>query len=71
MEALVDAVDVKDKALLWRLVSAGFAQRRKTIYNNLRNAGNLFANRNAEDEFDLLVLKALDQELRCFHVCLQ
>jgi len=25
-------------ALLWRIVSAGFAQRRKTILNNLRNA---------------------------------
>jgi 16S rRNA (adenine1518-N6/adenine1519-N6)-dimethyltransferase len=23
---------------LWRIVSAGFAQRRKTILNNLRNA---------------------------------
>ncbi len=31
-------VEVKDEALLWRLVSAGFAQRRKTIFNNLRNA---------------------------------
>lgn len=31
-------VDVKDEALLWRLVSAGFARRRKTIFNNLRNA---------------------------------
>jgi 16S rRNA (adenine1518-N6/adenine1519-N6)-dimethyltransferase len=32
------AVDVKDEALLWRVVSAGFAQRRKTILNNLRDA---------------------------------
>lgn len=32
------AVEVKDEALLWRLVSAGFAQRRKTILNNLRDA---------------------------------
>jgi 16S rRNA (adenine1518-N6/adenine1519-N6)-dimethyltransferase len=32
------AADVKDEKLLWRLVSAGFAQRRKTILNNLRNA---------------------------------
>ena len=31
------AVDVVDEALLWRLVSAGFAQRRKTIFNNLRS----------------------------------
>lgn len=27
---------VADEQLLWRIVSAGFAQRRKTIYNNLR-----------------------------------
>lgn len=30
--------DVKDEKLLWKIVSAGFAQRRKTILNNLRNA---------------------------------
>ena len=32
------AVEVKDEALLWQIVSAGFAQRRKTILNNLRDA---------------------------------
>jgi len=32
------AVTVKDEALLWQVVSAGFAQRRKTILNNLRSA---------------------------------
>jgi 16S rRNA (adenine1518-N6/adenine1519-N6)-dimethyltransferase len=32
------AVKVEDEKLLWRIVSAGFAQRRKTIFNNLRNA---------------------------------
>jgi 16S rRNA (adenine1518-N6/adenine1519-N6)-dimethyltransferase len=32
------AADVLDEGLLWRLVSAGFAQRRKTIFNNLRAA---------------------------------
>lgn len=32
------AVEVTDEALLWQLVSAGFAQRRKTIFNNLRHA---------------------------------
>jgi 16S rRNA (adenine1518-N6/adenine1519-N6)-dimethyltransferase len=32
------AADVKDETLLWRVVSAGFAQRRKTILNNLRSA---------------------------------
>ena len=30
--------DVKDESLLWETVSAGFAQKRKTILNNLRNA---------------------------------
>lgn len=32
------AADVKDEKLLWQIVSAGFAQRRKTILNNLRAA---------------------------------
>jgi 16S rRNA (adenine1518-N6/adenine1519-N6)-dimethyltransferase len=31
-------VAVANENLLWRIVSAGFAQRRKTIFNNLRNA---------------------------------
>ncbi len=30
--------ELKDETLLWRTVSAGFAQRRKTIFNNLRSA---------------------------------
>jgi 16S rRNA (adenine1518-N6/adenine1519-N6)-dimethyltransferase len=30
--------EATDEALLWSLVSAGFAQRRKTIFNNLRHA---------------------------------
>jgi 16S rRNA (adenine1518-N6/adenine1519-N6)-dimethyltransferase len=29
---------VRDEKLLWQVVSAGFAQRRKTMLNNLRNA---------------------------------
>ncbi|HEX9917642.1 MAG TPA: 16S rRNA (adenine(1518)-N(6)/adenine(1519)-N(6))-dimethyltransferase RsmA [Pyrinomonadaceae bacterium] len=32
------AAGVSDEALLWRVVGAGFAQRRKTIFNNLRHA---------------------------------
>jgi 16S rRNA (adenine1518-N6/adenine1519-N6)-dimethyltransferase len=32
------AVEVRDEKLLWLVVSAGFAQRRKTILNNLRSA---------------------------------
>jgi len=32
------AAEVKDERLLWQVVSAGFAQRRKTILNNLRDA---------------------------------
>jgi 16S rRNA (adenine1518-N6/adenine1519-N6)-dimethyltransferase len=31
-------VEIGDEALLWKIVSAGFAQRRKTILNNLREA---------------------------------
>jgi 16S rRNA (adenine1518-N6/adenine1519-N6)-dimethyltransferase len=31
-------IEVSDEQLLWRVVSAGFAQRRKTIFNNLRHA---------------------------------
>jgi 16S rRNA (adenine1518-N6/adenine1519-N6)-dimethyltransferase len=31
-------VEVRDEGLLWQLVSAGFAQKRKTILNNLRHA---------------------------------
>ena len=31
--------DVADQNLLWETVSAGFAQKRKTILNNLRNSG--------------------------------
>ncbi|HLN97855.1 MAG TPA: 16S rRNA (adenine(1518)-N(6)/adenine(1519)-N(6))-dimethyltransferase RsmA [Pyrinomonadaceae bacterium] len=32
------AAQVRDEKLLWRVVSAGFGQRRKTILNSLRNA---------------------------------
>jgi 16S rRNA (adenine1518-N6/adenine1519-N6)-dimethyltransferase len=32
------AADVTSEELMWQVVSAGFAQRRKTILNNLRNA---------------------------------
>ncbi|HEV7682017.1 MAG TPA: 16S rRNA (adenine(1518)-N(6)/adenine(1519)-N(6))-dimethyltransferase RsmA [Pyrinomonadaceae bacterium] len=32
------AVEVSSEKLLWQVVSAGFAQRRKTMLNNLRNA---------------------------------
>lgn len=32
------AINVADENLLWQIVSAGFAQRRKTIFNNLRNS---------------------------------
>jgi 16S rRNA (adenine1518-N6/adenine1519-N6)-dimethyltransferase len=32
------AAEVKNENLLWQVVSAGFAQRRKTILNNLRDA---------------------------------
>jgi 16S rRNA (adenine1518-N6/adenine1519-N6)-dimethyltransferase len=39
------AVDVEDEALFWRLVSAGFAQRRKTIFNNLRSVSGELSSR--------------------------
>jgi len=32
------AAEVSNEKLLWQVVSAGFAQRRKTMLNNLRNA---------------------------------
>jgi len=32
------AIEVANEDALWRLVSAGFAQRRKTILNNLRSS---------------------------------
>jgi len=32
------AADLNNEELLWQVVSAGFAQRRKTMLNNLRNA---------------------------------
>jgi 16S rRNA (adenine1518-N6/adenine1519-N6)-dimethyltransferase len=32
------AAEVRNEKLIWQVVSAGFAQRRKTILNNLRNA---------------------------------
>jgi 16S rRNA A1518/A1519 N6-dimethyltransferase RsmA/KsgA/DIM1 with predicted DNA glycosylase/AP lyase activity len=31
-------LEIEDETLLWRTVSVGFAQRRKTIFNNLRQA---------------------------------
>jgi 16S rRNA (adenine1518-N6/adenine1519-N6)-dimethyltransferase len=39
------AVEAKDEQVLWQVVSAGFAQKRKTILNNLRNAGGPLAER--------------------------
>lgn len=42
-------VDVADEAFLWQIVSAGFAQRRKTIYNNLRGAPQLAARIGGDD----------------------
>lgn len=33
-----NAADVRDEVLFWQLVGAGFAQRRKTMLNNLRHA---------------------------------
>ena len=38
-------VEVADERLLWRVVGAGFAQRRKTIFNNLRHAPEVVSSR--------------------------
>ncbi len=38
-------VPIDDEALLWKVVSAGFAQRRKTILNNLRHAPDILSTR--------------------------
>lgn len=38
-------LDVRDEELFWRVVSAGFAQKRKTILNNLRNSTGLLQQR--------------------------
>ena len=38
MRITFKATDDTDEELLWETVSAGFAQKRKTILNNFRNA---------------------------------
>ena len=38
LQARERMIGVEDERLLWRIVSTGFAQRRKTINNNLRSA---------------------------------
>lgn len=43
------SIEVNDEALLWRVVSAGFAQRRKTILNNLRSAPGLLSGDKIDD----------------------
>ena len=55
-----------DEALLWQLVSAGFAQRRKTIFNNLRRADAALGARVAAGggAGAVLALAALDPQRR-------
>jgi 16S rRNA (adenine1518-N6/adenine1519-N6)-dimethyltransferase len=58
------AADVNDEALLWQTVSAGFAQRRKTIQNNLRAAPMPLRARIDEQRGALAVLDAAHVEAR-------
>jgi 16S rRNA (adenine1518-N6/adenine1519-N6)-dimethyltransferase len=44
------AYETKDKALLFRLIRAGFANRRKTLMNNLRNAPDLSLSKERAEE---------------------
>lgn len=60
------AAEVNDEALLWQLVSAGFAQRRKTLFNNLRHAPVHLQSRinNAGGAAQLLETALLDPQRR-------
>ena len=51
--------DFKDADLLWKTVSAGFAQKRKTILNNLRNtSGRLQESLNRNGGASIVLCKA-------------
>lgn len=57
------AIDVPNEPLLWLLVSAGFAQKRKTIFNNLRSVQGGFLNESmtrAGGAGELLELTGID-----------
>lgn len=58
--------NVEDEALLWQLVSAGFAQRRKTLLNNLKSAGaNLRSNiEEAGGASELLIASQIEPQRR-------
>jgi 16S rRNA (adenine1518-N6/adenine1519-N6)-dimethyltransferase len=60
------SADVGEEALLWQLVSAGFAQRRKTIFNNLRGAPAPLSERIAArgGASDLLAAAAVEPQRR-------
>ena len=53
------ATNVSNEDLMWEVVSAGFAQKRKTILNNLRNAtGNLAAHVKENGGASIVLCKA-------------
>ena len=60
------AVEVPDELLLWRIVSTGFAQRRKTIFNNLRYAQTRFPGYNMDETSvrRLLEVAGIEQQRR-------
>lgn len=55
-----DVPDELEAAVLWPLVSAGFAQRRKTIFNNLRHAPEALRLRLEQADGATAVLAAAD-----------
>jgi len=58
-------VEVGDEKLLWQLVSAGFAQKRKTILNNLRHASGRLQEVIRENGGASIVLCKAGVELQC------
>ena len=56
--------EIKDEKLLWETVSAGFAQKRKTILNNLRHASGHLQERLKRNGGASIVLCKAEVELR-------
>jgi 16S rRNA (adenine1518-N6/adenine1519-N6)-dimethyltransferase len=57
-------VEVPDEKLFWSVVSAGFAQRRKTIFNNLRRTGDHLQERIKRNGGASIVLCRANVDLR-------
>ena len=58
-----ETVEIEDENLFRELISAGFAQRRKTILNNLKNASQIL-NKKAFDAETILRLSGIDAKRR-------